>query len=161
MCCLRRRLENVGEGVDLWSGERSGRKKPAEVTSPTNPSSSSRTRPRRVLPSLPQMPTARPPATLMRDTSDLFTLPTSTISTISMVSASVTRNPFRNLGSMPTSVQSRPSDHVRFGSFQSASSNHVRFGSFFRALDVRRGASLRCVAEVVHACGRMNGRMDQ
>ena len=46
------------------------------VTSPTNPSSGSRTRPRRVLPSFPQIPTALPPATLMSDTSDLFTLPT-------------------------------------------------------------------------------------
>ena len=46
------------------------------VTSPTNPSSGSRTRPRRVFPSFPQIPTALPPATLMSDTSDLFTLPT-------------------------------------------------------------------------------------
>ena len=72
------------------------------VTSPTKPHSGSRTFPRNVLPSLPQTPTARPPAVLMSDTRDLFTLPTSTISTISIVSASVTRRPFLKTGSMPT-----------------------------------------------------------
>mmetsp|Transcript_7377 Transcript_7377/g.29091 ORF Transcript_7377/g.29091 Transcript_7377/m.29091 type:complete len:254 (-) Transcript_7377:233-994(-) len=73
-----------------------------EVTSPTKPNSGFLILPRRVLPSLPHMPTARPPAQLMRDTNDLFTLPTRTISTISIVAASVTRRPLRNLGSMPT-----------------------------------------------------------
>mmetsp|Transcript_5916 Transcript_5916/g.25141 ORF Transcript_5916/g.25141 Transcript_5916/m.25141 type:complete len:235 (-) Transcript_5916:398-1102(-) len=74
------------------------------VTSPTKPHSGSRIFPRSVFPSLPHTPTARPPAQLMSDTSDLFTLPTNTISTISIVSASVTRRPFLNTGSMPTFV---------------------------------------------------------
>mmetsp|Transcript_2780 Transcript_2780/g.10657 ORF Transcript_2780/g.10657 Transcript_2780/m.10657 type:complete len:214 (-) Transcript_2780:390-1031(-) len=75
-----------------------------EVTSPTNPHSGSRILPLNVFPSLPQIPTALPPATFINETKLLLTLPTNTISTISIVSASVTRKPFLNLGSMPTLV---------------------------------------------------------
>mmetsp|Transcript_37436 Transcript_37436/g.105685 ORF Transcript_37436/g.105685 Transcript_37436/m.105685 type:complete len:255 (+) Transcript_37436:257-1021(+) len=73
------------------------------VTSPTNPMSfSTICRARIVFPSLPHMPTALPPASLMRETMLLFTRPTSTISTRSMVGPSVTRRPFLKFGFMPT-----------------------------------------------------------
>uniref|UniRef100_J3LFG4 Uncharacterized protein n=1 Tax=Oryza brachyantha TaxID=4533 RepID=J3LFG4_ORYBR len=74
------------------------------VTSPTKPSAAASGDGRAVRrrASLPQRPTAVAPATLMRETSCLLTLPTRTISTTSMVSASVTRRPFRNCGSTPT-----------------------------------------------------------
>nr|CAB3447430.1 unnamed protein product [Digitaria exilis] len=74
------------------------------VTSPTNPREAASREGRAVSrrASLPQRPTAVAPARLMRETSCLFTLPTSTISTTSMVTASVTRSPLRNCGSTPT-----------------------------------------------------------
>ena len=46
-----------------------------------------------IRPSLPDSPTARPPWVLIRLTISLLTLPTSTISTTSMVASSVTRRP--------------------------------------------------------------------
>ncbi len=48
-------------------------------------------------PSWPVRPTALPPAWLMSSTTSLFTWPPSTISTTSMVSASVTRMPCTNV----------------------------------------------------------------
>mmetsp|Transcript_23392 Transcript_23392/g.59889 ORF Transcript_23392/g.59889 Transcript_23392/m.59889 type:complete len:265 (+) Transcript_23392:420-1214(+) len=73
------------------------------VTSPTNPMSSSFIwRARSMPPSLPLRPSALPPRSWMSATSDLFTRPPSTISTMSMVGPSVTRSPFLKLGWMPT-----------------------------------------------------------
>mmetsp|Transcript_1705 Transcript_1705/g.10511 ORF Transcript_1705/g.10511 Transcript_1705/m.10511 type:complete len:226 (+) Transcript_1705:1772-2449(+) len=74
-----------------------------ELTSPTKPMSGLVTCLARMsFPSFPQSPTAFPPALLIRETMDLFTLPTRTISTTSMVAPSVTRSPFLKLGSIPT-----------------------------------------------------------
>mmetsp|Transcript_16483 Transcript_16483/g.19771 ORF Transcript_16483/g.19771 Transcript_16483/m.19771 type:complete len:218 (+) Transcript_16483:466-1119(+) len=75
------------------------------VTSPTNPRSPAVIcRARMRSPSFPHSPTAFPPAWLMSETIDLFTFPTRTISTTSMVAASVTRSPFLKFGSMPSFV---------------------------------------------------------
>mmetsp|Transcript_8066 Transcript_8066/g.24146 ORF Transcript_8066/g.24146 Transcript_8066/m.24146 type:complete len:200 (+) Transcript_8066:942-1541(+) len=64
------------------------------VTSPTKPSSLSLVCLADIMfASLPQSPTAFPPALLMRLTMLLFTLPARTASTISMVASSVTRRP--------------------------------------------------------------------
>ena len=52
-------------------------------------------------PSLPVSPTALPPAWLIRVTISLFTVPPRTISTTSMVSASVTRMPCTNSPFLP------------------------------------------------------------
>ena len=54
------------------------------------------------LPSLPQMPTAMPPHSLMSATIALLIEPARTISTISMVAASVTRRPFTKVLLSPT-----------------------------------------------------------
>ena len=51
--------------------------------------------------SFPHRPTARPPANSIRVTSPLFTRPPKTISTTSIVSASVTRRPPLKTASMP------------------------------------------------------------
>src|SRR5262249_27803676 len=53
------------------------------------------------MPSLPQSPTAHPPASLICATICLLMDPASTISTISMVAASVTRSPAANSDLMP------------------------------------------------------------
>mmetsp|Transcript_32444 Transcript_32444/g.54445 ORF Transcript_32444/g.54445 Transcript_32444/m.54445 type:complete len:246 (+) Transcript_32444:622-1359(+) len=64
------------------------------VTSPTKPSSSKFLARALIMPaSLPQRPTALPPACWMSDTIDLLTRPTSTISTTSIVALSVMRSP--------------------------------------------------------------------
>ena len=68
----------------------------------------SRLRARSRSPSLPLSPTALPPWRLMRPTIALLILPTSTISTISTVSASVTRMPPTNCGSLPSFFMSAP-----------------------------------------------------
>ena len=57
-------------------------------------------------PSLPVKPTARPPCWLMRLTISLLTCPPSTISTTSIVSASVTRMPWTNSPFLPTRFSS-------------------------------------------------------
>mmetsp|Transcript_62274 Transcript_62274/g.197181 ORF Transcript_62274/g.197181 Transcript_62274/m.197181 type:complete len:244 (+) Transcript_62274:512-1243(+) len=73
------------------------------VTSPTYPRSTLLVwRARMSCPSFPHRPTAVPPSELISVTRDLFTFPTSTISTTSMVASSVTRSPFLNLASMPS-----------------------------------------------------------
>uniref|UniRef100_A0A0D9YVX8 Uncharacterized protein n=1 Tax=Oryza glumipatula TaxID=40148 RepID=A0A0D9YVX8_9ORYZ len=99
----------------MWPDSMMGRRTDGltRVTSPTKPSAAASGEGRAVRrrASLPQRPTAVAPATLMRETSCLLTLPTSTISTTSMVSASVTRRPFRNCGSTPT----RPSHELISG----------------------------------------------
>src|SRR5438067_2451266 len=57
-------------------------------------------------PSWPVRPTALPPAWLMSSTTSLFTWPPSTISTTSMVSASVTRMPWMNSPFLPSRARS-------------------------------------------------------
>ena len=61
-----------------------------------------------MLPSLPQSPTACPPAPLMKPTICLLMAPASTISTISMVAASVTRSPAANSDLMPSRLSISP-----------------------------------------------------
>src|SRR5713226_749019 len=85
-------------------------------TSPTRPMSARvpsacrcmRFRARIMEPSLPLSPTARPPCRLISPTISLLILPTRTISTISTVSASVTRMPPTNFGSLPSRFMSAP-----------------------------------------------------
>src|ERR1700693_4088300 len=97
------------------SSTRMGSGLPAS-TSPTSPMSAmlpsacrcSRLRARTSEPSLPLSPTARPPWRLIRPTISLLILPTSTISTISMVSASVTRIPPTKCGSLPSRFMRAP-----------------------------------------------------
>ena len=60
------------------------------------------------LASSPDSPTASAPWTLIELTMSRLTLPTSTIRTRSMVSASVTRRPSRNSTSLPTRSMSAP-----------------------------------------------------
>mmetsp|Transcript_4522 Transcript_4522/g.11239 ORF Transcript_4522/g.11239 Transcript_4522/m.11239 type:complete len:336 (-) Transcript_4522:56-1063(-) len=115
------------------------------VTSPTKPMSFSIIwRAMMVLPSFPQRPTARPPASLIRETMLLFTRPTRTISTRSIVGPSVTRSPFLKLGSMPTfssqELISGPPPCTRTGrmptqasSTMSATTPALRLGSFIAA----------------------------
>src|SRR5215470_15453557 len=69
----------------------------ARVTRPTMPSASSICSASTRLPSTPESPTACAPAAINAATSSWFTLPASTFSTASMVSAVVTRIPFTNL----------------------------------------------------------------
>ena len=72
-----------------------------DSTSPTRPlAPSCQGRARTSLPSLPESPTARPPTWFRPFTICLLTRPTSTISTTSMVSASVTRRPLLKRGSI-------------------------------------------------------------
>ena len=54
-----------------------------------------------ILASSPDSPTARAPCTFMADTISRFTLPMRTMLAISSVSASVTRMPSRNSGTLP------------------------------------------------------------
>lgn len=72
------------------------------ATSPTKPRSAALGLGRAVRrrPSRPERPTAVAPALLMRETRVLLTLPTRTMETISMVSASVTRRPSRKTAGM-------------------------------------------------------------
>src|SRR5438105_1963300 len=85
-------------------------------TSPTRPMSTSsplgsrwpRLRARRRPASFPDRPTAWPPWWLMSPTICLLILPTRTISTISTVSASVTRMPPTKRGSLPSRFISAP-----------------------------------------------------
>ena len=73
-------------------------------TSPTNPSDSSRAVAVIMLASSPDRPTAERAVAFMADTISRLTLPTSTMRAISRVSASVTRMPSRNSGTLPSSV---------------------------------------------------------
>src|SRR6516225_10421392 len=61
-----------------------------------------------MLPSLPHKPTALPPASLMKPTICLLIEPASTISTISIVAASVMRRPPANRDSMPNLLSMPP-----------------------------------------------------
>ena len=61
-----------------------------------------------MLPSLPHSPTALPPAALMKPTICLLIEPASTISTISMVAASVMRRPPANSDLMPSRLSISP-----------------------------------------------------
>ena len=61
-----------------------------------------------MLPSLPHSPTALPPASLMKPTICLLIEPASTISTISMVAASVMRRPPANSDLMPSRLSISP-----------------------------------------------------
>src|SRR5579864_1985000 len=72
-------------------------------TSPTWPRSTSASylRASSMRPSLPLRPTARPPAWVIAETSDLFARPANTISTTSIVSSSVTRRPSTNVDTLP------------------------------------------------------------
>ena len=77
-------------------------------TSPTNPRSGSRADAVMSPASSPERPTARGPCTLMAETMSRLTLPTSTMRAMSRVSASVTRSPPRNTGSLPSLVMRAP-----------------------------------------------------
>mmetsp|Transcript_18574 Transcript_18574/g.25749 ORF Transcript_18574/g.25749 Transcript_18574/m.25749 type:complete len:270 (+) Transcript_18574:281-1090(+) len=116
------------------------------VTSPTNPNSSLLMALARIsCPSLPQTPTALPPAWSMRATSDLFTRPTNTISTTSMVALSVIRSPEgEKLGAMSSLVSqlliSGPPPCTRMGfnprhhsSTRSLTTSSLRVSSFIAA----------------------------
>ena len=61
-----------------------------------------------MLPSLPHKPMALPPAPLMKPTICLLIEPASTISTISMVAASVMRKPAANSDLMPSRLSISP-----------------------------------------------------
>src|SRR5579883_2405924 len=78
-------------------------------TSPTCPRSTSprRLRATSMRPSLPLMPTARPPAWRIAATSALLARPPSTISTTSIVSGSVTRSPPTNADVLPIRSSTR------------------------------------------------------
>ena len=77
------------------------------VTSPTKPSRAFSARARISPPSMPARPIARPPMLWISATRLLFTLPASTIWTISAVSASVTRRPSTNSLVLPTRLSIR------------------------------------------------------
>src|SRR5207302_9758186 len=78
-------------------------------TSPTWPRSTSPRylRATSIRPSLPLSPTACPPSRMIIDTIALFVRPARTISTTSIVSASVTRSPWTNFDSFPRRSRTR------------------------------------------------------
>ena len=83
-----------------------------------------------MLPSLPDRPTALPPASLMKPTICLLIEPASTISTISMVLASVMRRPPAN-----SRLDAEPLEHL--ADLRAAAMHHHR-------IDARSAPSARC-----------------
>ena len=96
--------------------------------------------------SSPDSPTASGPWTLITPTMSRFTLPTSTMRAMSRVSASVTRRPSRNSGTLPRRSISAPicgpPPCTTTGSMPIDSQQHDVLGEALEGLGLRRPARL-------------------